>query len=135
MNMCRHHGILLWGVKREQAVEFCVCVKDFKKMKPIVYKTKLHPQIKRKKGLPFYIERMKKNWTFYTGFLLFFFLLYFLSTFVWQIQFQGQVTYTKETLLKTVNSLQVYRGMKRNRLHCDVTVSYTHQTLPTNSRV
>lgn len=72
MNMCRHHGILLWGVKREQAVEFCVCVKDFKKMKPIVYKTKLHPQIKRKKGLPFYIERMKKNWTFYTGFLLFF---------------------------------------------------------------
>ena len=46
MNMCRHHGILLWGVKREQAVEFCVCVKDFKKMKPIVYKTKLHPQIK-----------------------------------------------------------------------------------------
>ena len=130
MNMCRHHGILLWGVKREQAVEFCVCVKDFKKMKPIVYKTKLHPQIKRKKGLPFYIERMKKNWTFYTGFLLFFFLLYFLSTFVWQIQFQGQVTYTKETLLKTVNSLQVYRGMKRNRLHCDVIEKSIRQKHP-----
>ena len=119
MNMCRHHGILLWGVKREQAVEFCVCVKDFKKMKPIVYKTKLHPQIKKKKGFPFYIGRMKKNWTFFSGFLLFFFLLHFLSTFVWQIQFQGQVTYTKETLLKTVNSLQVYRGMKRRSLHCD----------------
>ena len=130
MNMCRHHGILLWGVKREQAVEFCVCVKDFKKMKPIVYKTKLHPQIKRKKGLPFYIERMKKNWTFYTGFLLFFFLLYFLSTFVWQIQFQGQVTYTKETLLKTVNSLQVYRGMKRNRLPCDVIEKSIRQKHP-----
>lgn len=88
------------GSKREQAVEFCVCVKDFKKMKPIVYKTKLHPQIKKKKGLPFYIERMKKNWTFYTGFLLFFFLLYFLSTFVLAIQFQGHVTYTKETHIK-----------------------------------
>ena len=62
---------------------------------------------------------MKKNWTFFSGFLLFFFLLHFLSTFVWQIQFQGQVTYTKETLLKTVNSLQVYRGMKRRSLHCD----------------
>ena len=79
MNMCRHHGILLWGVKREQAVEFCVCVKDFKKMKPIVYKTKLHPQIKKKKGFPFYIGRMKKNWTFFSGFLLFFFLLHCLA--------------------------------------------------------
>ena len=80
MNMCRHHGILLWGVKREQAVEFCVCVKDFKKMKPIVYKTKLHPQIKKKKGFPFYIGRMKKNWTFFFGlsalFLPFAFFVY-----------------------------------------------------------
>lgn len=130
MNMCRHHGILLWGVKREQAVEFCVCVKDFKKMKPIVYKTKLHPQIKKKKGFPFYIGRMKKNWTFFSGFLLFFFLLHFLSTFVWQIQFQGQVTYTKETLLKTVNSLQVYRGMKRRSLHCDTIEKSIRQKHP-----
>ena len=61
MNMCRHHGILLWGVKREQAVEFCVCVKDFKKMKPIVYKTKLHPQIKKKEGASFlYRENEEK---------------------------------------------------------------------------
>ncbi|MFR5088367.1 MAG: sporulation protein YqfD [Clostridium sp.] len=56
MNMCRHHGILLWGVKREHAVEFCVCVKDFKKMKPIVYKTKLHPQIKKKRRVFLFIS-------------------------------------------------------------------------------
>lgn len=80
MNMCRHHGILLWGVKREQAVEFCVCVKDFKKMKPIVYKTKLHPQIKKKEGFSFLYRENEEKLDFFFGlsalFLPFAFFVY-----------------------------------------------------------
>lgn len=42
-----------------------------------------------------------------------------MSSYVWEISFQGQSTYTKETLLKAVNEMGVHRGMKRSRLFCD----------------
>ena len=119
MNMCRHHRINLWKIQREEEVCFSLAAKDFKKIQPLVRKTGICPHIKQKKGFPFFLWQMKTNWTFYSGFLLFLVLLSVLSSFVWEIQFRGQCTYTKETLLKTVNSMQIHRGMKRSRLVCD----------------
>ena len=119
MNMCRHHRINLWKIQREDEVCFSLSAKDFKKIHPMARKTGICPHIKQKKGLPFFLWQMKTNWTFYSGFVLFLLLLSVLSSFVWEIQFHGQCTYTKETLMKTVNSLQIYRGMKRSRLVCD----------------
>lgn len=119
MNMCRHHRINLWKIQREEEVCFSLSARDFKKIQPMVRKTGICPHIKQKKGLPFFLWQMKTNWTFYSGFLLFLVLLSVLSSFVWEIQFRGQCTYTKETLLKTVNSMQIHRGMKRSRLVCD----------------
>ena len=119
MNMCRHHRIDLWKIQRSDKVVFCLSAGDFKKIQPLVKKTGICPHIQEKKGFPFCLWKMRTQWTFYSGFLLFLLFLSFLSSFVWEIRFQGQCTYTKETLLKTVNSLQVYRGMKRSRLVCD----------------
>ena len=119
MNMCRHHRINLWKIQREEEVCFSLAAKDFKKIQPLVRKTGICPHIKQKKGFPFFLWQMKTNWTFYSGCLLFLVLLSVLSSFVWEIQFRGQCTYTKETLLKTVNSMQIHRGMKRSHLVCD----------------
>ena len=119
MNMCRHHRINLWKIQREEEVCFSLSAKDFREIQPLVRKTGICPHIKQKKGLPFFLWQIKTNWTFYSGFVLFLFLLSVLSSFVWEIQFRGQCTYTKETLMKTVNSLQIYRGMKRSNLVCD----------------
>lgn len=119
MNMCRHHRIDLWKIRREEAVTFSLSARDFKKIQPMVRKTGVCPHIKDKRGLPFFLWQLRTNWTFYSGFLLFMIWLSILSSFVWEIKFQGQCTYTKETLLKTVHSLDVHRGMKRSRLVCD----------------
>lgn len=119
MNMCRHHRINLWKIRREDAVLFSLSASDFKKIKPMVRKTGVCPHIRDKRGLPFFLWQLRTHWTFYSGFLLFMVWLSVLSSFVWEITFQGQRTYTKETLMKTVQSLNIYRGMKRSRLVCD----------------
>lgn len=119
MNMCRHHRINLWRIKREDSIVFSMSVRDFKKIQPMVRKTGVCPHIQCRRGLPFFLWQLRMNWTFYSGFLLFLTLLSILSSFVWEITFQGQCTYTKETLLKTVNAMNIHRGMKRSRLVCD----------------
>ena len=119
MNMCRHHNIQMWNIRREEAVYFHIYAGEYKKLVPLAGKTRVRPHLLRKKGLPFLWIGMKRNWTFYSGFLLFLALLQFLSSFVWEITYNGQSAYSRETLEKTVEEMQVYPGMKRSRLDCD----------------
>lgn len=119
MNMCRHHGIDLWQVEKGEKFSFSLYVKDYKQIRTIVKKTGIRPHIEKKTGVPFLWHWLIENWTFSSGFLFFLILLAIMSSYVWEISFQGQSTYTKETLLKTVNEMGVHRGMKRSRLFCD----------------
>ncbi|MCH5265279.1 MAG: sporulation protein YqfD [Lachnospiraceae bacterium] len=119
MNMCRHHNIRMWNIRREEAVYFHIYASEFRKLIPLAGKTRVRPHLTQKKGLPFWLHEMKKNWTFYSGFLLFLVLLQILSSFVWEITYNGQSSYSRETLEKTVEEMQVYPGMKRSRLDCD----------------
>ena len=119
MNMCRHHGIDLWQVEKGEVFSFSMYGKDYKKIKSIVKKTGIRPHIEKKMGMPFLWHWLIKNWTFSSGFLFFLILLAGMSSYVWEISFQGQSTYTKETLLKTVNEMGVHRGMRRSGLFCD----------------
>lgn len=119
MNMCRHHGIHLWNIKRKEDIVFEISAADYKKLPPMAAKTNIYPKICCRHGLPFQITWMKRNWTFVTGILLFFCTLAFLSSFVWEITYRGQSSYSKETLQRTVEGLSVYTGMKRSRLDCD----------------
>lgn len=119
MNMCRHHNIAMWHIQKKENVYFSVYASEFIKLIPLSLKTSTKPHIVRKKGLPFRIQNMKRNWTFYSGFFVFLILLSVLSSFVWEITYNGQSSYSKETLEKTVESMDVYTGMKRSRLDCD----------------
>jgi len=119
MNMCRHHGICLWDITCKDDICFSMCADDFFRLEPLASKTAVRPHIIEKKGLPFWNVHIWKNWTFYSGGLFFFFLLFFFSSFVWEITYTGQRSYSKETLQKTVESMNVYAGMKRSRLDCD----------------
>lgn len=119
MNMCRHHGIRMWNISREDKVCFSLYARDFIRLVPLSVKTSVRPRIVKKCGLPFRLLNMRRNWTFYSGFLLFLILLFVLSSFVWEITYNGQSSYSRETLEKTVEAMEVYPGMKRSRLDCD----------------
>ncbi len=119
MNICRHHDIELWDVTQQESIYFSVSAKKFRKLIPFSAKTGVRPHIVRKRGFPFWVLEWRRRWTFYTGFLLFLFLLHFLSSFVWEITYTGQSGYSKDTLSDTVEQMDVYAGMRRSRLNCD----------------
>lgn len=119
MNMCRHHGILLWSVAKKEKLSFCMYAKDFIRLVPFSSKVPLKVHIVERKGLPFLVRNWKKDWTFYSGFLFFFGILFFLSQFVWRIDFVGQSRYTKEMLQETLYDMGVWEGMFRQSLACN----------------
>lgn len=130
MNMCRHHQIDIWKIKKDGDTEFCVQQKAFKKLVPIARKSGVKPHICKKKGFPFLLQGMIRDWTFYSGFIVFLAVIFYLSSFVWEITYTGQSSYSRETLSKTVEAMNVYTGMKRSRLDCDAIEKQIRQVHP-----
>lgn len=119
LNLCNARKIRLWNVERtEEGYRFFLSVKDYKKLRPIVRKTKTRPRLIEKKGLPFFIKRFRPRVGLWVGALLFAGLLYGYSQFIWSIEFKGQYTHTGVELEKYLKTLQIFPGVKCNSLDC-----------------
>jgi similar to stage IV sporulation protein len=77
-----------------------ISIKGFKAIRPIVRKTKCRVKILAKKGIPFIMHRYRKRKTFMIGVLLFFALLWYMTSFIWVIEIVGNKDIVKEEILK-----------------------------------
>jgi similar to stage IV sporulation protein len=120
LNMCTVHEIELWEVVNSgQTYQFFMTVSGFRKIKPLVRKSKVRLRILKKFGLPFFLYRNKRRKFYAAGFLSFFLILYSLSLFIWDIEFDGNRMYTYDTLLKYCESEQIHYGMNKSKIDCD----------------
>ncbi len=120
LNLCKHHRIQIWDLRyREDSYSFNISIEDFKKLRPLVYKSKSRLIIIDKKGVPFLLHRYRKRKMTAVGLLMFFVILYMLSFFLWDIQFEGNSKYTDDTLMKFVESNGYTHGMKIKDISCD----------------
>lgn len=119
LNLCSAKKIKIWNVAREK--EGCVLsmsVKDYKRLRPIVRKTKTRPRIKRKKGLPFLMHRLKPRVGLWAGGILFCCLIYTCSLFIWSVEIEGQYTHTEPALKKYLKTINVTPGTRKVFLDC-----------------
>ncbi len=119
LNICRHHNIEMHHIRQDSALFFTMSASDYVRLVPLAYKTSVVPHIEKRSGFPFWVRHVMREWTFYSGFLLFLVSLEVMSSFVWQISFSGQKTFTKETLARDMETLNVHTGMRRKNLDCD----------------
>ena len=62
LNLCGNRGILIWNLKPcEEGYEFCISINGFRRLKPILKKTKTTIHILKRKGLPFELYRYRTS--------------------------------------------------------------------------
>jgi len=121
VNLCRNHGIELWLIRYDDNEDMLYCrifLKDFYKLRPIARKCKVWAVVKERSGFPFVIEMMRQRLSFFVGVAIFIFLLMFLSSRIWGISIEGQSVHTRESLLKYLDSHNVYGGMAVRDVEC-----------------
>lgn len=99
--ICAKQGIELFkiGKRTDNGVVVCINIKDFKRIRPIVSKTKVKVSILKKYGLPFYFKRAKKRRALVAGILLLSLLAFISSGFIWSIEIDSNdETVTKQLL-------------------------------------
>ena len=118
LNLCNAHKILLWGVENQELIyEMYVSVKDYKRMRPLVKKTRTKIILLEKHGLPFFLHKFRKRKMFFLGILLCVTAIYVLSLFIWNIHFEGNVSQSNEELLQYLESIEVSHGTRKIRVY------------------
>lgn len=117
INLCRHHNIYVWNTTRKNNIcTFNILVCDFRKLHPIVAKTKTYPHILDRYGLPFIIAEILGRKSLLPALILFALVIYGLSLIVWDVTITGQCRHTYEEL----NEYLAENGYKPGMLRSNV---------------
>lgn len=120
LNLCSANHIEIWNLQYvEDGYQFFITLTGYRKVKPLVRKSKVRLKILKKFGLPFFLYRNRKRKLYFAGCLSFFLLLYMMSLFIWDIEFEGNQTYTYDTLIKFFESQDIRYGMPKSKISCD----------------
>lgn len=125
-------GIFLWDLVCLKKGEYlcCLSLKDVFRLKDCARGAGVRLYICERRGLPFFLHRNKKRWYVAAGFCCFFLLLYFMSLFVWDIQFQGNHHYTADTLARYLDTQDIKYGMKKKNVDCEALEAGMRENFP-----
>ncbi len=116
LNLCSHHKIFIWGLSPcDAAYEMYVTVDGFRKLRPLIRKTHVKVTLVKRHGFPFFVFQNRKRKLFVPGFLLCISLLYTYSSFIWDIHFEGNETYTDQVLMEFLERIDVAPAMPKGR--------------------
>ena len=121
LNLCNARGLEVWELmcNRDGDYEFYMTVEGYRRVKPLVRKAQVRLHIIGRFGIPFFIYRYRTRWYFGAGLAAFFLVLYVMSLFIWDIQFDGNYRYTYDTLIRYLDSQDIDYGMLKSRINCE----------------
>lgn len=121
LNLCNARGLEVWGIacNRDGDYEFYMTVEGYRRVKPLVRKAQVRLRIIGRFGAPFFVYKHRRRWYFGAGFGAFFLVLYLMSLFIWDIQFEGNYRYTYDTLVRYLDSQDIDYGMLKSKINCE----------------
>ncbi len=132
INLCKLNNIKIWNIRTivNGVVRFDIAISEFKKLKPIVKKTKCRLRIKNKKGAYFIFFKYRKRKTFVLLLTFLIILSIVFSTFIWKIEITGNVSISNEEILSALKSSGIYIGKNRLRIDKKDTINEMRVELP-----
>lgn len=120
LNLCSAAGVELWNVTfKEGTYTFHMGIKDYMSCRPFVRKAKVRLKIRKKFGLPFFLHKNRHRKCWAAGFFGFFVCMYLMSLFVWDIDYEGNLTYTDDMLNHYLETMNIRCGMMKSKIACE----------------
>ena len=119
LNLCKARRVELWDLQNVgNEYEMNLDIRDFRKIRPLVKKTRAHVTVTERHGLPFFLHRNRKRKMFPVGMLACCVLLYVLSLFIWDIRIEGNRARSTDVLLDYLAEEQIVHGMWKRDVDC-----------------
>ncbi|QUI23534.1 sporulation protein YqfD [Vallitalea pronyensis] len=119
INLCANKGIYVWHVTHtNNGFNLCMSAKGFMTIRPLVKKTGCKVRITKKIGLPFRFFIFRKRRIFLFGIIICMAIVFFLSLFIWKVDFEGNTMYTDSQLTRFLKEQSHYVGMWKKDVRC-----------------
>lgn len=119
-NMCIYREIFPRNISYEDGkCSLELKLSDYRKIRPLVRKTRVKVRLREKCGLPFFIYRYRMRGALAVGIILSLVFLYVMSLHIWSMDFEGNSYYSDETLMEFLNDMGIKNGMLRKSIVCD----------------
>lgn len=119
LNLCSNHNILIWDLKNQDGCyEFHISIAGYRRLKPLLKKTKTRVTILKRIGFPFFLFRYRKRKVYFAGIAGCIGLLVYLTTFVWLIDINGNSLITDEDILAFLEENESSFGSRKSRIDC-----------------
>jgi similar to stage IV sporulation protein len=118
LNLAVQEGIYVENIYwvDERKIRITILLPDFFRLAALMRKKKIRLRIIRKAGLPFLMKRVKKRKSFFIGIILFFFLIFLLSSFIWKVQIEGTERISEAQVRALLEREGVNVGQLKKRL-------------------
>ncbi len=113
INICVHRGIKLKRIVKTKGTILYLSFDDFKKLRPVVRKTKSKIRILKKCGLPIIYKKYKKRYAFFIGAFLFSIFLLITSSLILSIEINGANHIPHSEILEVLKQEGVEIGAPR----------------------
>lgn len=120
-NLCRARGIDIWDItQKDDKYYFYMLAKDFMAIKDIIKKCGMRLVICEKRGLPFFMFKYRKHYSFVIGMVLAMGFLRIMSLFVWNITIDGNRYYTDNVIISYLSDNGIHMGCRMQDVGCDI---------------
>ena len=120
LNLCSYQNINLWDLNvKDRAYEMKISVKDFRKLKPIIRKTKTKVKVVQRYGFPFFLQKYKTRQFLLLGLLMGILFLFLMSEFVWKIEIAGNIRCSDEEIRMFLKTINIEEGKRKKDISCE----------------
>ena len=122
LNLSARNEATLWEIEKCEngAILANISVKDFRKIRTIRAKSGVRVKIVEKIGAPFIIKKYSKRIGFALGIIVFFFIINFLSGYVWKIEVAGNEKVSETLILNACSELGINEGTRIKNIDTSV---------------
>ncbi|WP_129596773.1 sporulation protein YqfD [Anaerophilus nitritogenes] len=118
INYAIARGIYLWDITRIDytTLEAKVGTNAYKELRHIVKRTGCRIKINQKIGYPFFMNKIKGRKMFITGFIFCIFMIFMMTSFVWNIEIIGNEKTEEKDIINYLDKLGLYEGALKYKL-------------------
>ncbi len=131
INLCRNRNINLWNLRSDNGIiSACTDSMNYRKIRPVARKSGMHVRIKRKYGLPFFLNRHSHRVGILFGVCFCVAAICILSTRIWSVDVIGNVRVPSEKIIGVFEELGVRKGISGERIDIQSVEIAALQKLP-----
>lgn len=131
LDICVRNRISLWNLKNHQMYyEMELLLSDYFRLAQFRRKTFSRIHLLERHGLPFLLRKILRQKALLAGIVICTAFLYGCSLFLWDIQVEGNLRHSQETVLRVLNQEGIRTGILKKEVNCSEIAGCVREAFP-----